>query len=72
MELSGVLMSLLDSKNRLSQSEFQCKNSNYRENADLTGVKIILAVGLALMACQANSKKSWQQEPVGNHKVVLS
>jgi hypothetical protein len=31
----------------------------------------ILAAGLAVMACQANSIKSRQQEPVGNRKVVL-
>jgi len=62
----------IDSKNRLTQSNFQCISCSYKENADLTGAKNVLAAGLAVMACQANSNKSRQQEPVGIRKVVLS
>jgi len=62
----------IDSGNRLSQTNFECLSCKYKENADVIGAKNILAAGLAVMACQANSIKSRQQEPVGTRKVVLS
>jgi len=60
-----------DARNRVSQSSFKCTGCEYQDNADLTGAKNILAAGLAVMACQANSIKSRQQEPVRIRKVVL-
>ena len=62
----------ISSQNRLTQSKFQCKKCKYENNADHVGALNILAAGLAVMACQANSIRSRQQEPVGNRKEVLS
>lgn len=61
----------IDSKNRLSQSQFKCRKCNYENHADLVGALNILAAGLAAIACQANSIRSRQQEPVGTREEVL-
>jgi hypothetical protein len=39
--------------------------------SDLVAALNVLAAGLAVMACEANSIRSRQQEPVGNCKKVL-
>ena len=64
--------SSIDERNRQTQSEFQCIQCQYKNHADHVGAINILAAGLAAMACQANSVKSRQQEPIGNRKEVLS
>ena len=64
--------STIDPKNRLTQSDFQCRTCQYKNNADLVGALNILAAGLAALACQANSMGNRQQEPIGNRKEVLS
>ena len=61
----------IDSQNRPSQSQFQCRKCYYENHADNVGALNILAAGLAVIACQANSVRSRQQEPVGNHKEIL-
>ena len=61
----------VDLKNRLSQSRFLCNDCGYKENADIVGSKNVLAAGLAVIACQANSAGNRQQEPVRNRKEVL-
>lgn len=61
-----------DSRNRRTQSEFVCQNCSYENNADVVGAMNILAAGLAVMACEANSNRSRQQESIGNRKKVLS
>jgi putative transposase len=55
----------IDIQNRPSQSEFHCTKCNYTNNADHVGALNILAAGLAVIACQANSIRGRQQEPVG-------
>ena len=62
----------IDSRNRKTQSLFVCQSCSYENHADIVGAKNILAAGLAVMACEANSIRSRQQEPVGNRKKVLS
>lgn len=62
----------IDSKNRLSQEQFQCRKCNYENHADLVGALNILAAGLAVMACKANPLRGRQQESVGNREEVLS
>ena len=57
---------IIDPGNRLSQSIFSCLKCQYTENADFVGALNILAAGLAVLACQANSIRNRQQEPVGN------
>ena len=62
----------IDSENRKTQSEFVCQSCSYENNADVVGAMNILAAGLAVMACEANSNRSRLQESVGNRKKVLS
>lgn len=62
----------IDSENRKTQSEFVCQGCSYENHADVVGSMNVLAAGLAVMACEANSIGSRQQEPVGNRKKVLS
>jgi len=64
--------SMISSQNRRNQSHFHCIKCNYENNADHVGALNILAAGLAAMACQANSIRSRQQEPIGNREEVLS
>jgi putative transposase len=61
----------IDSKNRPERSIFQCIKCGYKNHADLVAALNVLAAGLAVMACEANSIKSRQQEPVGNCEKVL-
>lgn len=63
--------SYIASENRPSQSQFECRKCHYENNADHVGALNILTAGLAVIACQANSKGSRQQEPVGTREVVL-
>ena len=63
--------STIDQSNRVTQSDFTCQRCGYQQNADLVGAMNILAAGLVVMACQANSIRSRQQEPVRNRKKVL-
>ena len=62
----------IDKGNRKSQREFHCLHCSYENHANLVGAMNILAAGLAVLACEANSTRSRQQEPVGNRKKVLS
>ena len=61
----------IDSENRLSQSQFTCRKCAYENHADHVGALNILAAGLAVIACQANSSGSRQQESAGNREEVL-
>jgi len=61
----------IDSENRRTQSEFVCQSCSYTNHADVVGAMNVLAAGLAVMACEANSIRSRQQESVGNCKKVL-
>lgn len=61
----------IDPENRKTQSEFVCRSCSYENHADLVGAMNVLAAGLAVMACEANSKRSRQQESVGNRERVL-
>ena len=62
----------IDSRNRQIQSGVECIGCKHKDHADLIGAIKILAAGHVAVACQANSIRSRQQEPVGIREVVLS
>ncbi|HGJ5856464.1 RNA-guided endonuclease InsQ/TnpB family protein [Arsenophonus nasoniae] len=52
-------------ENRLSQSQFECIECGYTENADINGARNILAAGHAVLACggMVQSDRPLKQEP---------
>lgn len=52
-------------ENRQSQSQFECLECGYTENADINGARNILAAGHAVLACgeMVQSGRSMNQEP---------
>lgn len=52
-------------ENRQSQSQFECQECGYTENADINGARNILAAGHAVLACgeMAALSRSMKQEP---------
>jgi len=60
-----------DKRNRPSQALFLCQDCGYTENADVVGVRNVLAAGYAAIACgESGLPGSVKQEPVGTRKVV--
>ncbi|HGN1323217.1 TPA: zinc ribbon domain-containing protein, partial [Proteus mirabilis] len=52
-------------ENRQSQSQFECLECGYTENADINGARNILAAGHAVLACggRVQSYRPSKQEP---------
>ena len=58
-------------ENRQSQSQFQCQECDYRDNADVNAAKNILAAGHAVLACGEGALvTSTNQEPVRSREVL--
>jgi putative transposase len=52
-----------DAKNRISQSEFECKKCGYISNADVNAAKNILSKGMALVEIQKTKNSVLSEEP---------
>lgn len=66
----------VDPKSRESQPVFRCTTCTHREHADVNAAENILAAGLAVTACEdqtrpASRARSPKQEPAGNHEELL-
>lgn len=59
-------------ENRVSQSNFECLECGYTENADINGARNILAAGHAVLACggMVQSDRPLKQEPDTEQSVV--
>ncbi|MFA5708651.1 RNA-guided endonuclease InsQ/TnpB family protein [Mycolicibacterium sp.] len=66
----------VDPKSRESQAVFRCTHCPHHEHADVNAAKNILAAGLAVTACEDQSRpagraRSPKQEPAGNREELL-
>lgn len=66
----------VDPKSRESQAVFRCTGCTHCEHADVNAAKNILAAGLAVAACEdqtrpAGRARTVQQEPAGNREELL-
>ncbi|ETS29331.1 MULTISPECIES: RNA-guided endonuclease InsQ/TnpB family protein [Photorhabdus] len=59
-------------ENRISQSQFECLECGYTENADINGARNILAAGHAVLACggRVQSGRPSKQEPDAERSAV--
>jgi putative transposase len=66
----------VDPKSRESQAVFRCTGCSYRGHADVNAARNILAAGLAVTACEdqtrpAGPARAPKQEPAGNREELL-
>lgn len=66
----------VDPKSRESQAVFRCTHCSHSEHADINAANNILAAGLAVTACEdqtrpAGRARSPKQEPAGNREELL-
>lgn len=66
----------VDPKSRESQAVFRCTHCPHHEHADVNAAKNVLAAGLAVTACEDQSRpagraRSRKQEPAGNREELL-
>lgn len=66
----------VDPKSRESQAVFRCTHCSHHEHADINAANNILAAGLAVTACEdqtrpAGRARSPKQEPAGNREELL-